>query len=513
LNTTDCLLRNLQRIPTETAIFDGGTALTWSELCERVGRLAAGFASLGTAQSGRVATLLGNTYRNIETNYAAQWLGAATVPINIRWTAPEVEYALQDCGAKVLVVDKMNWATAAALNPDLLASLQVVWADDGEAPDSSHHYDELIADHKPLPRCECGGRDIASIFYTGGTTGRSKGVLLSHDNHVSHSIALIADCALAAGEVRYLHAAPMFHIADSLFTHVVSQLGGCHVILRQFSPAALAEVVEQQHVNVTVLVPTMIQMVMLEPALADRCFKVLERLFYGASPMPEALTKQMLQRYPELELCQLYGQTEASPVLTILPKRWHGSGDNYLPQARSAGRAMMGTEVRIVDEDGVAVPNGEHGEIVARGPQVMQGYWNREEETAAALRDGWLHTGDAGYMDEQGFVYIVDRIKDMVISGGENVYTIEVEQVLYDLPGVAQCCVVGLPHDKWGEAVHAVVVLAADADLTEAQILEHCRSQLADYKRPRGVTIRQQPLPLSGAGKILKREVRAELSD
>lgn len=512
MNTTDCLLRNQQRIPSDTAIVDGERTLTWAQLGDRVACLAAGLASLGVSQGGRVATLLGNNHRNIETNYAAQWLGAAAVPINIRWTAAEVTYAVQDCGATVLVVDVLNWPTVAQVDRAVLSGLALIWADEGTPPDNCSGYETLLAEHSPISRHEARGEDIASIFYTGGTTGRSKGVLLSHDNHISHSIALIADCALASGPARYLHAAPMFHIADSLFTHVVSLLGGCHVILRQFSPAGLAERVSAQRINFTVLVPTMIQMVMGEPEHAERCFSTLERLYYGASPMPEALTKQILARYPDLELCQLYGQTESSPVLTILPKRWHGNGDNYLPQARSAGRAMMGTEVRIVDEHDQPLPAGQSGEIVARGPQVMQGYWQRDEETAQALRGGWLHTGDAGYMDEQGFVYIVDRIKDMVITGGENVYTIEVEQVLYDLPAVAQCCVIGLPHDTWGEAVHAVVVLKEGADISEAQILDHCRQHLADYKRPRGVTLRQQALPLSGAGKILKREIRAELS-
>ena len=256
----------------------------------------------------------------------------------------------------------------------------------------------------------------------------------------------------------------------------------------------------------------MIQMLMADRRVSERAFTVLEKLYYGASPMPEALIQDILKTYPTLELCQLYGQTESSPVLTILPLQWHGDANGTLPQARSAGRAMMGTEVKIVDPDGNDVPAGDNGEIVARGPQIMQGYWHRDEETAKALQGGWLHTGDAGYMDELGFIYVVDRIKDMVITGGENVYTIEVEQALYQMEGVAQCSVIGLPDEKWGELVHAVIVPVAGVEITEEQVLVHCKPLLADYKRPRSATIRRQPMPLSGAGKILKRELRLELA-
>ena len=511
MNTTDALKRNLQRIPDEIAIIQGERSFSWRELCDRVARLAGALSALKVKPGEHVATLLGNSWRNIESVYAAQWLGAAIVPVNIRWTAPEVNFAVEDCGARVLFVDAMNWPTVEKMDKALLKTLTLIWADDGEAPATTTSFESLIESYDPLSCADQPGSAIASIFYTGGTTGRSKGVLLSHENQVSHSIALVADCGLMASGGRYLHAAPMFHIADSLFTHVVSLMGGTHIILPAFTPAAVAEQIEQHRINFTVLVPTMIQMLMADKAISQRAFTVLEKLFYGASPMPEALIQNILKSYPTLELCQLYGQTESSPVLTILPLAWHGNAEGTLPQARSAGRAMMGTEVKIVDPEGNDLPVGENGEIVARGPQVMQGYWHREEETANALRGGWLHTGDAGYMDELGFIYVVDRIKDMIITGGENVYTIEVEPALYRMAGVAQCSVIGLPHDKWGEAVHAVVVPATGAEITEAQVLEHCKNLLADYKRPRSVTIRTEPLPLSGAGKILKRELRLEL--
>ncbi|WP_373096898.1 long-chain-fatty-acid--CoA ligase [Zhongshania sp.] len=509
MNTTESIIRNALRCPNSSAIIENEINFSWQELSGRVGRLAGALQTCGIGFGDHVAQLLGNAYRNIESTYAVQWLGAAVVPINIRWTAAEVAFALEDCEAKLLFVDRQNLATYQNLPLALTEAITVIWADSGDCPDGMLSYDSLITTSSAAARAEVSGTDISSIFYTGGTTGRSKGVMLSHDNQVAHSIAFIADCGLAAGG-KYLHAAPMFHIADSLFTHVVSMLGGVHVILPQFSPQGLAEIVSKHQVEFTVLVPTMIQMVMSDRAVADRVFKVLKHLYYGASPMPEALTREILSAYPDLDLSQAYGQTESSPVLTILPPRWHGKGEP-LPQARSAGRPIYGTELRIVDSEDRELAIGETGEIVARGPQVMQGYWKRPEETAAALRGGWLHTGDAGVMDELGFVYVVDRIKDMIISGGENVYTVEVENAIYDIPGVAQCSVIGLPHEKWGEAVHAIVVPAAGVDLEEATILNHCREQLADFKRPRSVTIRREPLPISGAGKILKRELRAEM--
>ncbi|MGC1506955.1 long-chain fatty acid--CoA ligase [Ketobacter sp. MCCC 1A13808] len=511
MNTTESLSTNLQRIPENIAIIQGSLHLSWSELHDHVANLAAGLQHLGVKDGDHVATLLGNTYRNIESTYAVQWLGAAIVPINIRWSAPEVEFAIEDCESTVLLVDKQNWPTVEKLSDRLRTKLTLIWADDGSPPADLDTLDGLIASHQPILAKEVAGSTVSSIFYTGGTTGRSKGVLLSHDNQMSHSIAFIADCGLAASGSNYLHAAPMFHIADSLFTHVVSLLGGTHIILPQFTPLGVAQMVTEHRGSFTVLVPTMIQMIMAEPAVADDVFNNLNRLFYGASPMPETITKQILKHYPDLDMTQCYGQTESSPVLTLLKSDGHGKGEP-LPQAKSAGRAMMGTEIRIADEDDQILATGETGEVIARGPQVMRGYWKREAETEKALRGGWLHTGDAGFMDEQGFVYIVDRIKDMIISGGENVYSVEVEQAIYELPSVAQCAVIGLPHDKWGETVHAVVVPKPSHEITEEQITTHCKVLLADYKQPRSITIRTEALPLSGAGKILKRELRTELT-
>ena len=510
MNTTEALVRNLRHCPDQPALIEGALRLNWRQLHDRVVRLAAALAAKGLCKDQRVALLLDNSARNIEATYAVQWIGATIVPINTRWTAPEISFALADCEAVAIFADSGNAKTCAAVDPELRARLLKIWAGEGAVPAGMLDYEALLASGTEMPRCELPATAVASIFYTGGTTGRSKGVLLSHANQMSHSIAMIADCALPRG-LRYLHAAPMFHIADSLFTHILTLLGGTHVILPRFSPAGFADAVTAEAIEMTILVPTMIGMVMADEAIASQAFSKLDRLFYGASPMPEALMRGLLSRYPALRLYQVYGQTESSPVLTILPPEWHGLDACRSAKARAAGRPMFGTEIRIVDVEDREVPQGEMGEIVARGPQVMSGYWQRHKETETALRGGWLHTGDAGFIDADGFVYVADRIKDMIITGGENVYSVEVEQAIYQMPGVAQCCVVGLPDEKWGESVHAVVVPAPGTALSEQQILAHCVPMLADYKRPRSASLRAEPLPLSGAGKILKRELRDEL--
>jgi long-chain acyl-CoA synthetase len=509
MNTTEAICRNLRHCPDQPALIEGDLRLNWRQMHDRVTKLAGALAARGIGTGERVALLLDNAARNVEATYAAQWIGAAVVPINTRWTAAEIGLALADCAAVAIVVDGANAETLAAVDSVMRRKLLTIWAGPSACPIGMTDYETLLASGTPLARCELPSEAIASIFYTGGTTGRSKGVPLTHANQMSHSIAMIADCGIPRGS-RYLHAAPMFHIADSLFTHIVTLLGGAHTILRRFTPTDFADAIVENFVELTMLVPTMIGMVLADEAISARAFGTLQRLFYGGSPMPEALLGVLLTRFPALKLYQLYGQTESSPVLAILPPEWHGLDDRRA-KARAAGRAMLGTEIRIVDPDGRETPTREMGEIVARGPQVMAGYWQRPTETEAALRGGWLHTGDAGFVDEDGFVYVADRIKDMIITGGENVYSVEVEQVLYRMPEVAQCCVVGLPHEKWGESVHAIVVPVSGAELSEAKVLAHCQPLLADYKRPRSATIRFEPLPLSGAGKILKRGLRDEL--
>ncbi len=351
---------------------------------------------------------------------------------------------------------------------------------------------------------------LAGIFYTGGTTGRSKGVMLSHRNLLANArnVLTYSGKFLRAGANVYLHAAPMFHLADVSALQSSTLGGATHAIVRMFSPEAVARAIARFRVDQTVLVPTMIQMLIDHPAAAESDLSSLKLLFYGASPMPEALLDRAMAALPHVEFYQAYGMTELSPVATILPWEEHLGEGRAKGRHRSGGRAVPMVEVRIVGPDGATLPRRQVGEIAARGDVVMMGYWERPEETAKAIVEGWMRTGDAGYMDEDGYVYLVDRVKDMIVTGGENVYSAEVENCVMSHPAVAMCAVIGIPDDRWGEAVHAIVMRRPGASVTEAEIIEHCRERIANYKTPRSVKIQDEPLPLSGAGKILKRELR-----
>lgn len=505
-----CMLieRNAVRYPKAVALEENGRQVTWREFRDQVAGVAAGLRNIGVANGDRVAILAENSAAYISLTYATQWLGGISVPINTRWTPDEVAFALDDCGASILVVD----AIGAACFEDIAARIRdkIRLFSFNTSDELTFEISSLInssRDATPPGKPETNPVDIASIFYTGGTTGRPKGVQLTHSNHVIHSLALAAELQLPHG-IRHLHVAPMFHIADSLFFHVVAALGGTHLIIPRFDVSTCAEALSSLSVDQTILVPTMIGMMMNDPAGLEGLQK-LGRLFYGASPMPQALLERIMNQCPQLELVQLYGQTESSPVLTVLDNRDHRIVGGTV--TRSAGRAILGAEVAIFDPLDRPLPIGAHGEIVARGPQITPGYLNRQEDNTSTFRSGWLHTGDAGYIDKAGYVHVTDRIKDMIITGGENVYSVEVEQVIYDFHGVDQCCVVGVPHEKWGEAVHAVVVPKESHELDCDAILAHCAAKLANYKRPLDVTIRQGPLPVSGAGKILKRVVRDEM--
>jgi long-chain acyl-CoA synthetase len=284
--------------------------------------------------------------------------------------------------------------------------------------------------------------------------------------------------------------------------------GGSNVIIQGFTPDGVAGAIQKDRVTHTLLVPTMIQMFVDHPALSSYDLSSLENIAYGASPISDAVMSRAMKALPNVTFTQAYGMTELSPIATILHWKEHIGEGRAKGRHRAAGRATLGCEIKIVDADDNILPCGTVGEIAARGDNVMMGYWERPEETANAVIDGWMHTGDGGYMDEDGFVYVVDRVKDMIISGGENVYSAEVENALAQHPAVAQCAVIGIPSERWGEQVHAIVVTKSGATASPDELMEFCKTLIAGYKCPRSVDISGAPLPLSGAGKVLKRELR-----
>jgi len=344
-------------------------------------------------------------------------------------------------------------------------------------------------------------------MYTSGTTGRPKGAVLTQGSVTENLVQIAQNIRLAQGQ-RFLIVAPLYHIAASICAFSTVSQGGCLYIHEDFNPVEVVRAMDEDGINWALLVPAMIQACLVAvPDVAQRAYNDLNCVGYGASPIAEETLRQAIQAF-KCDFLQAYGMTELSPVATILTPSDHQRALAGKPELLlSAGKPILGTEVRIVDEDDQPVPSGTMGEILVRGPQVMKGYWNLPEETAEALRGGWMHTGDAGTLDGEGYVYIQDRVKDMIVSGGENVYPRMVEDVLFTHPAVADAAVFGVPHDQWGETVKAVVVLRQGAEATEEEMIEFCRGKLGGFERPTSVDFAAS-LPRNATGKVVKRELR-----
>ena len=512
---TQGLHRSLQRHPDKIALAHVGDVSarehSFVNLMDDVARQAAALQAQGLEHGDRVALLAPNHDGLVRTLYACWWLGLVACPLNVRWSAAEVGHAVADSGARLLLVDDLL-APAEPAGPEtgsttagLLRDVQVpvlrmdAWAAQarGMAP---------IADRR------AGGDQLAAILYTGGTTGHPKGVPLTHANLWTASMTRGAELNNAPDSVSLL-VAPLFHVAG--LGRLVGQtiVGGTCITMAQFRAPQVLSAIEAHHITDTIMVPTMLQALMDEPGFSPERVRSLDRIAFGAAPMPPDLLERALQAWPHAEFFQAYGLTETAGAVCInLPVNHRDPEARARGRQHSVGRAGLGAEILIMDEQGQVLPAGEVGEIVVRGPMVTQGYWNRPEATRDAFREGWFRTGDAGRMDAEGYLSIVDRLKDMIITGGENVYCAEVEAALRRHPLVSQAAVIGLPDAHWGETVHAVVVLVAghgpDALPFEA-LRAWCRDQLAGYKCPRSVAY-VDALPLSAAGKVLKTALRAQ---
>lgn len=491
------LHRSLQRHPDKTATVDGARRQTFRQLASRVARLAGALIQLGVQRGDRVAILALNSDRYIETALAVWWAGAVLNPVNTRWTPGEIAYALKDCGASVLFVDDAL-APAARDLPQEVPSLRTV-------VHMNHDYEQLIADAAPVEDSRGGTGELAAVLYTGGTTGFPKGVMLSHANLWAALVGRMAEVP-NPGEFVTLLTAPMFHVAGLGRMLGQTIVGGTCVTFPAFNAEAVLKTIATERITDVVVVPSMLQMLLDAPGFGQADLGSLQRILWGAAPITVPLLERALQAFPGVEFIHAYGMTETAASVSV-HRIGSTAAERESGRIRSAGRAGYSTEIRVADADGREVPRGTHGEILVRGPVVMMGYWNRPQDTALALRDGWLHTGDGGTMDEEGYLYVVDRIKDMVITGGENVYPAEVEGVLGSHPGVASSAVIGIPSEKWGETVHAVVVLRPGAGVTAQDLQEHCRAHLGGYKCPKSIEFRSA-LPLSAAGKVLKGELR-----
>jgi acyl-CoA synthetase (AMP-forming)/AMP-acid ligase II len=500
---TQSLHRNLQQDPDRPATIYGDRVRTVRESVDRIARLASALVGLGVQRGDRVGILALNSDRYQEYFHAVPWMGAAINPVNIRWSPAEIAYSLVESDTRVLFVDDAFAPMIPALCERFPGLSAIIHCGDGELPAGALGYETLVADAAPIEDTRTGGDGLLGVFYTGGTTGHPKGVMLSHDNVLSSSMGALASGHFVVPGGRLLHTAPLFHLAGIAAWTAGCLVGSTNVIVPMFDPAQVIRAIADHRITDALLVPTMIQMLVDDPGIADGDMSSLVHLIYGASSISEAVLERARRVFPKAGFTQAYGMTELSPCATLLTPKDHD--DPAL--RRSAGRAAPHVEVRIVDPDGEEVPRGETGEVVVRGDNVMLGYWNRQEDTAAAVRDGWMHTGDGGRMDGNGYVFIVDRIKDMIITGGENVYSTEVENAVASHPAVAACAVIGVPDQDWGERVHAVVVTLPGHHATTDDIRAHCKELIAGYKAPRTVEF-VDALPMSGAGKILKRELR-----
>jgi acyl-CoA synthetase (AMP-forming)/AMP-acid ligase II len=508
LNFSRILKRGLL-YPTHQAVVDlgNGHEANYADHIARVSRLCRAITGLGVSPTDRVGVLAGSSHAYVEL-WQACLAGVAVInPLNTRLAAEEYVYILNDSATEVIFVDATFAPVIASLRDRLPHLRTVVLIGESDAP-HDHGYEDLLAAQDPgaLPD-EPDDDAPAVLMYTGGTTGLPKGVVLSQK-----AIALVVYRSqmsmLLTPEHRYLAFMPMFHVAGIMTWALLVPTGGCVVIVPAFEPSTVIKAMKEHRITATAGVPTMFGLMFHHPDFDPAAFADLTLLGYGAAPMPEALLARLMALNPKISFYQAYGMTECAATVCSLTGHDHKRGGDIL---KSVGRPCIGVEIEIRDpQTAEPTPPGDVGEVWLRCDSMLTEYWNKPEATAAAIVDGWYRTGDAGRVDAEGYLFLADRVKDMIVSGGENVYSLEVENAISTHPAVKQVAAVGRPHEIWGEAVHAFVV-CEPGSVSEEELSAHVRSQIAGYKVPKSWTLQPDPLPLSGAGKILKRDLRQAL--
>jgi acyl-CoA synthetase (AMP-forming)/AMP-acid ligase II len=488
------------------AVF-GDRSVTYAEAAAEVNRLANAFMSVPLEKGDRVAILSKNSIEYALLFYAASKAGVVPVPLNYRMAAPEWVYMINDAQAKMLVTSAANVSVVDGFRSQLKTVERFV-AIDADGPEGWDDYRRWVSGQPTTaPDRVVSDDDDVYQMYTSGTTGHPKGAVLTH-SAVTSQIAQIAVVYSGTPGERMLIVAPIYHAAAAITAFAAAALGGCLYIQEDFNPLEVVRALSEERIVKATLVPAMIQACLVfVPDIGERRYDDLERITYGASPIAEETLRRAVDAF-KCEFVQAYGMTETTAIISYLLSADHERAMTDKPNLLlSAGRPLLGTEVRVVDEDDNTVPNGTIGEIIARGPQIMSGYWNMPVESAETLRGGWLHTGDAGVLDDEGYIYVQDRVKDMIVSGGENVYPRVVEDVLFQHPAVADAAVIGVPDEQWGETVKAIVVLRAEVTATDEEIIDFCRDKLGGYERPRSVDF-VNTLPRNPTGKVLKRQLR-----
>jgi len=499
----DLLRRTALRCPDKLAIRCGSTDWTYAQFDGHCNRLAAGLAAQGVRLGDRVAVLARNSHAFAALRFAVARLGAVLVPINFMLNAEEARFILEHSGAKLLCTDSGLAELARAASAGTAVE-KLVWMP-GEDPSTPAAgllgFDALLACADATPQPELHGALLAQIVYTSGTESRPKGAMLTHDAVIAEYVSCIVDAEIGEHDLM-LHALPLYHCAQlDVFLGPAVYVGASNVITGKPTPDNLLASMARERITSFFAPPTVWIGLLRAPQFDDSDLSSLRKGYYGASIMPVAVLEELQRRLPKVRLWNLYGQTEIAPLATVLKP------EDQLRKAGSAGRATLNVETRVVDDAMHDVPPGTVGEIVHRSPQLLSGYYHDEERTAAAFEGGWFHSGDLGVLDAEGYLTVVDRKKDMIKSGGENVASREVEEAIYKLDGVSEVAVIGLPHPHWIEAVAAVIVVKAGQTLTEAAVIGHCREKLAAFKVPKSVLF-TDALPKNPSGKLLKRELR-----
>lgn len=506
MRVTQGLVRAIINAPTRIATIDGARRRTWAEVGDRVARVAHGLQAKAAMQPGdRVAILAHNCDTYFELYFGILWGGGVLTPLNTRLALPELAFQLKDAGVETLCFGEEFADHAQKLLADGVVK-RLVAMDATQGALLSH--EELIAEHTPAPEAAGPDTDLAGIFYTGGTTGLPKGVMLSHAAIFGNAGNLLMSIPFDESCVNF-HAAPMFHLSD-IGILFATMTGATHVFARHFTAETMLHTIHEHGVTHCFTVPAVIDRMAKYERLGELDLSSLKVLGYGGSWLPAATLALARQKFPHVSFIQGFGQTEMGSC-TVLTPADHEVPDDH-PRLRSCGRAALAYAIRIVDDQGNDVPRGQIGEIIGRGPSMMTGYWNRPEETADVMRDGWIYTRDAGWMDEDGYIFITDRLKDMIVTGAENVYSIEVENALGWHPAIEETAVIGVPDEKWGERVHAVIVCKEGAHPPcLEEVREFCRQRIAGYKIPKSISISTERLPRSAAGKIQKGPVRDQI--
>ncbi|MGV9711749.1 class I adenylate-forming enzyme family protein [Gordonia sp. NPDC003424] len=504
--TIGATLRNTAaRVPDREALVFDGTRRTYRQLDQEVDRVAGLLAERGLRKGDRFALLAANSDRFVIAFYAAHRLGAIFVPINPASTAPEIDYLVRDSGASVLVFDPaLEPSVGAAVSAGLPTGLQLL------ALGAVDGYDDLIAlaaDRPAIPIEDTTVEsDDAQILYTSGTTGKPKGATFDHHRALWVGVGMLGTCGMQDGD-RFLHVAPLYHAAELCIMLIPGTLlGATHVVQSGFDPGKVLDALESERITMFFGVPTMFQFLAAREDLAQRDLSAWRTGMFGAAPMPASAVEQLLTALPNVNLIQLCGQTEAGPNGIFCNR------DQVRERPDASGRqAILGMECRVVDVDGADVRPGGAGELLLRGESVMKGYWNKPEATAETIVDGWLHTGDICRLDPDGYLTVVDRLKDMIITGGRNVYSVEVEGAIAGHPDVTDAAVVGRPHEEYGESILAVVTLRDGASLTLDDLRSFASDRIGRYKLPHELVVVEQ-IPRNPSGKILKRDLRERFS-